>query len=216
LRKYNNAIFDLDGTLLNTKEGIVKSLIDMAANLEFPPIPENKYGFFIGPPIEQSLCEHYCLNDTQTKAAAAVFRKLYTERYLFEAVPYDGIFNMLTMLKENGVKLAIATYKRHDYTERIIKHFNLDKYCSPCFGSDAESRTTKSAIIKACMSEMNIGVSGTVYVGDTEHDRCGAEEAGIGFIGVTYGFGYTQSCHGYAGTPDEIAGIILGEYINVA
>jgi len=211
LRKYDNAIFDLDGTLLNTKEGIVKSLIDMAADLGFPPIPENKYGFFIGPPIEQSLCEHYGLDDTQTKTAALAFRKFYTERYLFEAVPYNGIINILALLKENGVNLAIATYKRHEYTQRIIRHFNLDKYCYPCFGSDTESRTTKSAIIRACMSEMNIGVSRTIYVGDTEHDRLGAEGAGIGFIGVTYGFGYTQSQHGFADTPDEIAGIILGD-----
>jgi phosphoglycolate phosphatase len=211
LRKYDNAIFDLDGTLLNTKEGIVKSLIDMAADLRFPPIPESKYGFFIGPPIEQSLCEHYGLDDTQTKTAALVFRKFYTEQYLFEAIPYDGIINMLTLLKGKGVNLAIATYKRHDYTEKIIRHFNLDKYCSPCYGSDTESRTTKTAIIRACMADMNISASRTVYVGDTEHDRHGAEEAGIGFIGVTYGFGYTQKCHGFADTPDEIAGLILGD-----
>jgi phosphoglycolate phosphatase len=181
----------------------------MSADLGFPPIPESKYSSFIGPPIEQSLCKHYSLDDTQTKTAAAVFRKFYTERYLFEAVPYEGIINMLTLLKSKGVNLAIATYKRHNYTEKIIKFFNLDKYCSPCYGSDTESRTTKTAIIKACMSDMNISTSRTVYVGDTEHDRHGAEGAGIEFIGVTYGFGYTQKRYGFADTPDEIVGLIL-------
>lgn len=210
MKNYDSAIFDLDGTLLDSQAGAIKSLADTAAVFGLAPVPESKYDSFIGPPIERSLQEHYGLDAAQTKEAAAKFRKIYEERYLFEATVYDGVTDMLARLKSGGVSLAIATYKRHDYAVKIIRHFNLDQYCYPCLGSDTENRTTKSTIIRACMSEMKAGALRAVYVGDTEHDQRGAEEAGTAFIGVTYGFGYTQSRPGFADTADQIAEFILG------
>ena len=215
--KYENAIFDLDGTLLDTKDGIIKSLSFMSSNLKLPPIPECKNNLFIGPPIEQSVREYYGLDDQKTTEAAAMFRKVYAESYLFEAVLYDGILNTLSSLKNNGIRLAIATYKRHDYAKKIIEHFGLNEFCNPCLGSDSACRNTKTAIILACIMEMNADVSRTVYIGDTEHDRVGAKETNIDFIGVTYGFGYIKgNCSkDFANTPAEIAEIILGGACNV-
>ena len=207
---YNSVIFDLDGTLLNTKAGIVKSLIYVTESLDLPSIPESKYSFFIGPQIEHSLRDYFQLNEERTIEAASAFRKVYAEQYLFDAEPYDGILDMLASLKSSSLKLAIATYKRHDYAGKVIEHFGLNKYCNPCLGSDPEIRTTKALIISACMSEMNADPSRTVYVGDTEHDRLGAEKAGISFIGVTYGFGYTRNGNGYCDTANAISEIILG------
>ena len=212
MQKYDNVIFDLDGTLLNSKSGVIKSLIDMATNLNLPQISKCDYNSFIGPPIEQSVRTYYGLDDLQTKEAAAMFRKIYVEKYLFDAVLYENVQETLSKLKDAGIELAIATYKRHDYTEKIVKHFGLDKYCSPCFGSDTDNRTTKTAIICACISKMNADTSQTVYVGDTEHDRIGAKEANIEFIGVTYGFGYSQNNHPECAVDslEKITKIILG------
>jgi len=210
--KYKTAIFDLDGTLLNTRIGVVKSLIYMTSTLGLPPIPEDKYSFFIGPPIEQSVHEYFGFDELQTKETAALFRKVYAELYLFDAALYEGMLKTLARLKDKGVNLAIATYKRHDYAKKVIEYFGLAKFCNPCLGSDSVHRNTKAAIIRACMSEMNVDESQTVYIGDTEHDRLGARETDIDFIGVTYGFGYVQGNHlqNFANTPAEIAEIILG------
>jgi len=213
MRKYDNVIFDLDGTLLNTKVGIVSSLIEMTSNLNLSQIPECDYNRFIGPPIEQSVREYYGFDELQTREAAMMFRKIYAEKHLFDAVPYENILDTLAKLKDSGLNLAIATYKRHDYAEKAIKYFGLDKYCNPYIGSDTDSRTTKTAIILACISKMNANVLRTVYIGDTEHDRIGAKEANIDFIGVTYGFGYNKNSRlEYSvDSPEKIINLILGE-----
>lgn len=212
MRKYDNVIFDLDGTLLDTKAGIVSSLIDTAAYFSLSQIPEYDYNRFIGPPIEQSLCEYYKLDELQTKEMSAMFRKIYMEKYLFDAEPYENITDVLATLKNLGIQLAIATYKRYDYAEKVIKYFGLDKYCNPCIGSDSDTKATKTAIIRACISEMKADILQTVYIGDTEHDQIGAKGANIDFIGVTYGFGYDKNnkLEYSVDTPEKIIEIILG------
>lgn len=189
MKKYDCVIFDLDGTLLNTELGIVASLREMTAQLSLPPILLSEYSRFIGPPIEQSVKEYFTLDDGRVAQAAKAFREVYTTHYLYDAEPYDGIVDLLEKLHRADIKSAIATYKRHDYAVKVIEHFGLDKFCCPCLGSNAEG-TSKSAIIQTCLSELNADISRSVYVGDTEHDRVGAAENGIDFIGVTYGFGF--------------------------
>lgn len=213
MRKYDYVIFDLDGTLLNTKSGIISALIEAAAKLGLQQIPEHEYNSFIGPPIEQSVREYFELNDTQVKEAAAIFRKYYAEKYLFDAYPYEGVSETLKQLNNAAVKMAVATYKRHEYAVKVIEHFELNKYCFPCLGSNLDRRTTKTITIRECISEMNADIRRTVYIGDTEHDRIAASEAGIDFIGVTFGFGYGKE-NDLAISVDsfsEIAKVIIGE-----
>ena len=189
MKRYHYVIFDLDGTLLNTEPGIVLSLRDMTAQLCLPEIPPSDYRHFIGPPIEISVHDYFGLSKAEATQAAKVFRDAYSNKYLFEATPYDGIIPLLDRLRSYEIKIAIATYKRHDYAVRVMEHFGLTTYCYPCLGSNAE-RTSKAAIIQSCMDILSADPSQAVYIGDTEHDHRGAEECGIDFIGVSYGFGF--------------------------
>lgn len=210
-KRFDNVIFDLDGTLLNSKPGVVKSLISMTKQLNLPQIPEQDYYRFIGFPIEQSVREYYGIDEKKVTDAAAAFRKTYAEKFLFDAVLYDGVQNVLTELARNNIRLAIATYKSQLYLQDIIKHFQLDEYCHPIIGSAPDSLSTKVAIVNACIKDMSANTKRTVYIGDTENDRTSALECGVDFIGATYGYGYSknQCPPPFANEPVELVNMIL-------
>jgi phosphoglycolate phosphatase len=211
LRKYDCAVFDLDGTLLNTERGIVNGLNDMTDKLGLKQIPPGDRRRFIGPPIEQSVRAYFGLDDRRAEEAAAVFRTVYASRYLFEAVPYHGVAEMLRRLTDGGMRCAIATYKRHDYAVKLTERFGFDKYCRPCLGSDTKELALKEKIILECVKRMGGEASRTLYIGDTEHDRVGAKQAGIDFLGVTYGFGFIPGKESFADTPAQITELIPGK-----
>lgn len=210
-RPFHFAIFDLDGTLLNTERGIVHGLNDMASALGLPPIAEEDYHRFIGPPIEESVRAYFDLDLSRTADAARAFRTAYSERYLFEAEPYEGIYEALDGLKDYGVKLAIATNKRHHYATTVIEHFNLGKYFSFYLGSHPKLRPAKIDTIAACLDAFDADPHRSVYIGDTESDRTAAAQAGIGFIGVTYGFGFdpNSGTGGLAVDPKRVKEMII-------
>ena len=118
---------------------------------------------------------------------------------------------------ENGIKTAVATYKRQDYAEKILKHFGFDKVCDVICGSDFEGKLTKKDIIKNAMDSLGIvDRKRAVMVGDSDNDAQGADELGIPFIGVTYGFGFDDKADvdmfpnvGCASTCEEIAGCVI-------
>ncbi|GHU89089.1 phosphoglycolate phosphatase [Clostridia bacterium] len=218
MRSYTNVIFDLDGTLLNTEAGIVKSLCAMTQKVGLPNIPLFDCSRFIGPPIERGLCDYFRLTNEEAEKYAIVFRDIYRNNFLFEASLYEGIIELLKCLSGREIELAIATYKRHDYAKEVIEHFGLNRYCTPCYGSDSVILKTKSDIIKKCISEMHVAEDSIVYVGDTIHDLQGAHEAGIDFIGVSWGFGFNIATANYgiqlARSTDDLFCKILGGAIN--
>lgn len=190
---YKYVLFDLDGTLLDTSEGLIKSIRHTTAAMGLPDVLANDLYGFIGPPFRQKVQSYFSLSDQDADKATAVFRDVYKSRHLMEARIYDGLVMLLDKLLSNDVMMAIATYKRHDYAALLIERFGLDRYCDCYYGSDDLTRTTKSAIINVCLSHMRIpDLAEAVYIGDTIHDAGGACEAGIDFIGVTYGFGFTK------------------------
>ena len=187
---YRCVLFDLDGTLLDTSQGIVNAVKQMLLDESLASIPEEILHTFIGPPMEDSLKAHYSLTDEKAASLAGIFRKYYAQdEYLFQAKPYPDLFQLLEGLKLAGVKIAVATNKRHYYATRLLEHFGIASYCDVIHGSD-ENANTKEKVILACLKDLQYGIlKDCVLVGDTVHDAKGAQETGIDFIGVTYGFG---------------------------
>jgi phosphoglycolate phosphatase len=94
-------------------------------------------------------------------------------------------------LRKRGIAIAVATYKRQDYAESILKHFKFDEYSDILYGADHENKLKKPDIIRLCMRDMDIDdPSDVVMVGDSSHDATGAKALGMDFIGVTYGFDF--------------------------
>lgn len=191
---FESVVFDVDGTLLDTSEGILSS-VEHVIHQEGLPLPSNRMlRTFIGPPIEDSFQRVYGLDRQEAQRLASLFRKQYQAEDLLKASPYEGIFNVLDELKKRGIKMAIATYKRQDYARTLLENFGFDQYCYPIYGSDPEGQLKKSDIIKMCFDSLGIeDVSDALMIGDTYHDAIGAYNLNTPFLAVTYGFGFEDS-----------------------
>lgn len=192
MSKYQAVLFDLDGTLLDTSEGILSSVKYTIDVMGFEPIDEDYFETFIGPPIQHTLQKIYHLDDTTRDKAAAVFREHYSTVDLCKAKLYDGVLETLAELKLKGIKIAVATYKREDYAKKILDEFGISPFCDWIQGSDFAGELTKADIIELCLQNLNVDISKVLMVGDTEHDLIGASDAGVGFLAVTYGFGFAE------------------------
>lgn len=194
MKKYEIAVFDVDGTLLDTTEGILASVKYTINEMGFAPLSDKQLLTFIGPPIQESFAKAYHLEGDILQTLATCFRNRYKDYELFKAVPYNGIYDVFDELSRKGVKLAVATYKRQDYAESILKHFHFDRYTNILYGADHENKLKKVDIIKKCMDDMGVhDYSRAVMIGDSSHDATGAKKIGMDFIGVTYGFGYISA-----------------------
>ena len=189
--KYEIAVFDVDGKLLDTTEGVLASVKYTIDKMGFEPLSEDVLKTFIGPPIQDSFAKAYNLSGDILQDIATCFRNRYKDYELLKAVPYDGIYEVFDKLMERNVKLAVATYKRQDYAEAILKHFGFDKYTNILYGADHNNKLKKVDIIEKWMVDLGVtDYSNAVMIGDSSHDAIGAEKIGMDFIGVTYGFDF--------------------------
>lgn len=217
MKSYQYVIFDVDGTLLDTSEGVMEAVKRTVCeeNLELPS--DEVLRTFIGPPIQNSFQREYGFDPDRVQQLANIFRNHYKENAcLLKAEPYEGIHEVCQILVREEIKIGIATYKRQDYAEQIVRHFGFCEYTDDIYGADNENRLKKVDIIRLCLEQMNCEDLGkAVMVGDSDNDAVGAEAIGIDFIGVTYGFGFKSwrdvdrySNVGCVATPLELLNIL--------
>lgn len=188
MKKY--LFFDFDGTLVNTKKGIVKSVyyaLDAIGAHEDEP---EKLERFIGPPLHESFKDFYQLNDNAVQRAIEKFRERYTEKGIFESKPYDGVMEMLSAAKEGGRTICIASSKPQPHIERLLEHFNMTGIFDVVVGASLDgSLIYKADIIRKLMSLLpDAAAEEMIMIGDRRQDVLGAKECGIDSIGVKYGF----------------------------
>lgn len=192
MRKFDYAVFDLDGTLLDTREGVIAAAV-YTINKYGKSVPnKNVLENLIGPPMQDSFRVLFNLSSNDAMEMANSFRDTYqSDEYLFNAIPYEGIYELMESLEKQGVKIGVATYKREDYAKRLLYEKEFDIYTEYMYGADFEGRLKKEDIIRNCLNDMGcIDYSNAVYIGDGVSDGKGAILAGIPFIAVTYGFGF--------------------------
>lgn len=191
MSKYKAVVFDVDGTLLNTREGILDAVFTTVEEFGLRKIKPEEEKLFIGPPIQKSMMQVFGLTAEKAQEFAGIFRERYSKpEYLFRACVYDGITELMKALKEQGYKIAIATYKREDYAIEIVDHFGLMEYADVAHGADNYNKLTKAQIIEKSIAELGLAPDECVMVGDSDNDAIGAKGIGCPFIGVTYGFGF--------------------------
>lgn len=190
-KRYDAVIFDLDGTLLDTTDGILSAVKYTIQKMGFPMLSDERLAGFIGPPIQESFADAYDLSGPVIQEIATIFRDRYKDFDLLKAAPYEGIFETCQGLLDMGIMTAVATYKREDYALTLLKSYGFDRYMKVIHGGDHENKLKKQDIIEMCIAEAGvIDYSRVVMIGDTMHDASGAEKLGVDFIGVTYGFGF--------------------------
>ncbi len=183
--------FDLDGTLTDAGMGITNSVAySLKKNGIEPPAREELYKF-IGPPLVDSFMRYYGFSCEGAHKAVEDYREYFRDRGIFENEVYEGIYELLESLKDNGKKLVLATSKPEPFAKTILSHFGLDKYFYFVAGALMdETRTKKGDVIRyalSCCGEPKR--ESVVMIGDREHDILGAKENGIRSIGVLYGYG---------------------------
>ena len=181
---FKSIIFDIDGTLLDGTEGILKSVRKAIVKFELPMISEEKLVEFVGPPIQNSCKTVFNVDGDFAQEFANFFRKEYADGDVFFARVYDGIYELLESLKKRGYKLGVATYKRQDYAIDLMKHFGFDKYFTSICGADNENKLKKLDILKNCLNELNAQKKDAILIGDSIHDAGAAKELDISFIGL--------------------------------
>lgn len=189
--KYKLVVFDVDGTLLDTTEGVLSSVRYTIKKHNLSELSETELRKFIGPPIQDSFARQYGLDGEVLQKLATTFRNRYKDADLLKACPYDGIYEVMEKLVQDGVKVAVATYKRQDYAVEILRHFGFDRYTEIMYGADHFNKLKKKDIIELCIKDSGItDYNDVVMVGDSDNDAIGAADIGVSFIGVTYGFGF--------------------------
>lgn len=185
---YKYILFDLDGTLTDPKEGIIKC-VRHALRAYGREAGDEELMCFIGPPLKEQFAAYLGVDDTEAARAVEIYRERFAPVGIFENRAYDGAADMLRTLRDSGRVLALATSKPQVFAEKIVKRYGLEPYLSIVVGSELDGRRTKkSEVILEALRLLGAEKGNAVMVGDREHDIVGAHEAGIKAVGVRFGY----------------------------
>lgn len=184
-------LFDLDGTLTDSMEGITKSVQYALKKFNIEVNDLNNLCKFIGPPLNESFMEFYNFSEEDAAKGVNFYREYFANNGIFENKPYENIDKLLKQLKAAGKILILATSKPEPYALRIMDHFSLSQYFDFIAGSTLDgSRSKKSDVISFVLKENNItDLKKVIMIGDRKHDILGAKANNIKSIGVLYGYG---------------------------
>ncbi|MCY1721008.1 HAD hydrolase-like protein [Prolixibacteraceae bacterium Z1-6] len=191
---FSHIIFDLDGTLTDNTQGIKNSLKYALDKMQVDGYSEDIIDKFIGPPLQWGFSNLFGLNERNTRLAVEYFREYYSENGWHQNDPYDGILEMMAELDSMGKKMYVATAKFEKFANRIIEHFEMDKYIVQVKGADYNGKKAeKDGIISAVLkTNQLLPSSDIVMVGDTVFDISGGKENDLSTIAVGYGFGIEE------------------------
>jgi len=192
-------IFDLDGTLTDSAQGIVSSFRHALGEVGAVVPDGDLAGRIVGPPMHDTLREMGLGKDTD--AAIAAYRADYSTRGWAMNRLFDGIAGLLADLQAAGVRLAVATSKAEPTARRILAHFGLDEHFEVIAGASVDgSRSTKSDVVAHALAQLRPLPDHVLMVGDRAHDVEGAAEHGIDTVVVGWGYGRADFADGFGPT----------------
>jgi phosphoglycolate phosphatase len=181
--------FDLDGTLTDPKPGITRSIRFALHSLDRAAPPEDELTWCIGPPLRDSL-RTLLGGDASADAAVSLYRQRFADIGIYENSLYDGIEDVLSVLRKSGCRLFVATSKPQIYAERIIDHFRMRAYFDGVFGSELDgTRSDKTELLAYALEATGVDPLQAAMIGDRSHDMVGARRNGMTAVGVLYGYG---------------------------
>ena len=184
-------LFDLDGTLTDSGEGIMNCARLALEHYGLPIPSEAELRTFVGPPLHESFVR-FGVPEEEADNAIKIYRSRYIPIGKFENHPYDGIHHVLEQLKELGHTLYVATSKPETMSVEILEHFGMAKYFDIIAGASFDrSRSSKEDVI-AYLLEQCGDYEEKIMVGDTAFDVIGAKAHGIPTVGVSWGYGKVE------------------------
>ena len=186
----NHIVFDMDGTLFDTSEGILECYIQVARKMD-REIPDHSVLYkLIGGSLRINLKNLYGLNEEECSLAVDIYRSHYSCVGLEMSVAYPDVQNTIRELHEMGYSLSVATLKRQDFAEEFIKAKGLTPYFQSIHGMDVGDTLTKEQLIRNCITGCKTTEKATLMVGDSDSDLNGAIKNGTRFLAATWGFGF--------------------------
>ena len=215
MKKYDYILFDLDGTITDSKPGIVtciKYALDKHGIVYTSAILDK----MVGPPFRVSMKEFFGLELDEIEDLITDYRSKYSAGGWRDCRVYDGVFDMLDTLQKSGKHLAIATSKPIKFTNVMVDELGLRKYFDFVGGASADaSKESKADVINLALE--NFGVkdkSKVLMVGDRLYDIVGAKECGVDVVAVLWGYGDKKEFEEYQAdyieaTPSDVVSLVL-------
>jgi phosphoglycolate phosphatase len=190
MRNYTHLLFDLDGTLTDSEEGIINALLYALDKAGIRENDTDKLRSFIGSSLLKTLQQVYDLPKERAEEIASFYRSYYFEKGIYENTVYPGIPKLLSDLKKAGKRLIIATSKRTTGALQVLDIFKLNEYFDLVVGGSADGKISEKAdVIRHVFSKTgNETKTNAVMIGDRKYDIIGARENGIDSIAVLYGY----------------------------
>ena len=186
--------FDLDGTLTDSGEGIIKCARLALSHFDIPQPTDDQMRVFVGPPLRDTFVA-FGVPAHDVEEAVRIYRSRYTTIGKYENIPYEGIPHLLERLRAEGYRLFVATSKPEDMAVDILNHFDMAKYFDLICGAvRSADRDTKEKVIAYLLEQAKGGEHPPhiIMVGDTHFDVLGATAHGIPTVGVTWGYGRAE------------------------
>lgn len=190
--RYSHILFDLDGTLIDSKETVRHSFEYALEKMEVPNPKILDIDPLIGPPILRTFQEIYGFSLAEARQGYEFYLEEYVGNgQMFRADLYDGVKETVHHLYASGCFLGVATTKNENNARKIIDHLNLDIQIDRVYGTYNDgTRSNKKEIITNLLEDNGVlDLDGVLMVGDRHYDIIGAREVGIDSAGVTYGCG---------------------------
>ncbi len=188
--KYEAVLFDFDGTIADTGEGMFNSIQYAVRSLGFEPLSEEVLRTFVGPPVYDSFKRVLGADDETVHLAVEKYREFYAEKGIYEFRLYDGILELFNELKVNGIKIVLASAKPQRFIIKLVGYIGIEDVVefisSP---ADDKADPSKAALISNALAAMKVEKEKALMVGDRHFDINGANGAGIESVGVTFGYG---------------------------
>lgn len=211
MKKYDFILFDLDGTLIESAEGVRVSIAHAMETLGLPCPDLSDYTKYVGPPLEDTMRGMCTVPEELIPKSMDIYRDYYDEVGQKNNRVFDGVFDMLAALRKQGKRLALCTSKNEPVAVGVADVLGLSPYLDAVCGSTVDgSRRAKADIIPYALETLGCtDKTDAVMIGDTHFDARGAELAKVDFIGVCYGYGTRESMKacgavGFADSPREL------------
>ena len=205
-------LFDLDGTLTDSRSGIVRCMKRALDTLGAPCPPDDVLASFIGPPLRGAFETLLATSDRSLiERAIALYREEYGERGLFENEIYTGVGQMLDQACELASAAFVATAKLKIYADRIVRRLGLERYFAGVYGPDLSGRLDdKADLLAHLLASENVSPERAVMIGDRAGDVVSARANRVRSIGVLWGYGSESElknagADALCGAPAELA-----------
>ena len=178
---FDYVIFDFDGTLADTGEGVFESIEYALKETGHKGLTPAQLHTFIGPPLEASLKRECNIDGDEAKAIVEKYRRHYAQIGIYKLRFFQSTVSTLKTLHENGVKISVGSSKPEKYIKEILDNFGLSKYFDCISGASLqENHKNKIGIVNTALQRLNADdKSRVLMIGDRCFDVEGAHGCGI-------------------------------------